>query len=326
MIRPTFESVGATAKAPRPLLAAGLVVLGGWLSACAPTLPSLIAERHYGEAICAANEATTYDIDKDQLHRDTAEGVAQAMVTDLAPRVHLHALTHSELETLVGPKTAAAIATDYVIVRAVLDTDRIPFAEFSFGPLLTVEGEQVSAQPWKRSHIVSLTGEMLPEARTVEPGAVAKAIHDVESALHGAREIGTLLLDVPTLGIFSKFFPLGAAPREPTAEVVRPTEKEIVCAAPLAVALERALASDWLCEPGRSCTDWTAWPRAGTAGGALSFHFSFEQQAVSGRGDCTTWTEVPFALPPGRSLQERIAAAFPNTTMHPLATARPEPP
>jgi hypothetical protein len=97
----------------RLLLAACAVAASG----CAPSVPSLVAERRYADAICHAKT------------RDDAEATLLALERDLAPRVLVQRAPATSWTTLLGPERGEKAAADLVALRTAWTTNTVSAAK-----------------------------------------------------------------------------------------------------------------------------------------------------------------------------------------------------
>ena len=201
-------------------LAALVIVFAG----CVPSLPALVARHQYREAVCAA-----------RLEGAGAAGEARVLdmlATELAPAVHLRALTRDELTGAWGDAGGRlAAAYELVLVTTSIRGSR-------FGDPFTVRFVDATTAPCDRIALAGVTGEPLPGARRVTSGAdvverLAAASSSPLAMLAGLGEAATLGI-VPMLEMFGFVRPT-------TTTVYAPSEDEYRASAPVAQAAFEAL-------------------------------------------------------------------------------------
>lgn len=207
-----------------PLIVA--LLLGG----CAPKAESLLARHDYREALCAASA-----------HEGEAERrrVRAALERDLAPTIHIHAVTRAELEPVLGADADALLARVVLLrVRASQNDSNIGRA------FLDVELPGVDKLGAGADLMASLTGEQLPAPRevTVDTRTFGERVRD---ALRPAWFIAGGTWNLLTLGLI----PVDVSPRIHGGQVSTSTEypsrTELVLAAPRAMALAEAGLVAW---------------------------------------------------------------------------------
>lgn len=298
--------------------AALAVVAGG----CAPIVAELLAERHYGEALCAVN-----GYGRGRQHAE----VMAALRGALDPAVHVHAVTQEEIAPLVGDK-ASALGEAVLLVRVRYDTRQVELGSFALhARLVAAEGaadpDEVSVPPaWHpedswfdrkaaRELIAALTGEELPEGRRYDYGPSAG-----QRAADGLQISATLslaLLEVATLGIlpFREMFGVGMPPsRASGSGRRRPTDAEFRAQAPATEALIdlfRTEAFRRYARPGARYEHLQMWRRP-PEDAALELVLSAWYDAPAGDlgVQCDELEVVRVRLPPGDTLEARIRAVF----------------
>ncbi len=197
-------------------LAALTVVIAG----CVPSLPTLVARHQYREALCAA-----------RIEGAGSAGEARVLdmlTTELAPAVHLRALTRDELTGTWGDAGARlATAYDMVLVTTSIRGSR-------FGDAFTVRFVDATTAPSNRIALAGVTGETLPGSRRVTSGAgvverVVAAGRSPFAMLAGIGEAATLGM-VPMLEMFGFVRPT-------TTTVYAPGDEEYRRSAPVAQAV-----------------------------------------------------------------------------------------
>ena len=281
---------------------------------CAPSMQSLLHERHYAEALCAGEVAYFDDDDEDPQAR-----VAAAIVEDMAPSFHMHAVTRAELAAMLGPEVGDKVDDAYLLVRLLADTNQVPLRSFSLAAAFTPVDEE---GPLALNHqrMAELTGETLPSPRTVDPSKLDEAHHSVTSCAprrpfrhccdNGHTHFGDVLESVAT-----RAGAAGAA----SSHLSHPTAKDHACqAAPTPTTLDEALASDAHCKPGRRCTRWLMLPRASNQRDirAMTLHFSFEGGSID--KTCTSEHAAVVPIDGQGALRERIAAMFSDNRLRTL--------
>lgn len=141
------------------------VLLAG-LSACAPRLPDLIADRHYGEAMQAADQRG------DAAQR---EQLVDAMMRDLAPQVHIS----------VGQLVAASQSGQPLsVLRVRVAGNGLPLS----GDILLVENLTAVVVPAELKSLASRVGERVPEC--------------YDSKANDAEKIAGAIVTILTFGVF----------------------------------------------------------------------------------------------------------------------------
>lgn len=131
------------------------------LSACAPRLPDLIADRHYAEALQAADQIGDA-AQKEQL--------VEAMMRDIAPQVHI------SIGQLAGPnKNGMSLSVLRVRVAGnALDLD---------GDLLRVESLNAGVVPAELQSLAARAGERVPACYDVKTSDAALIVGTIAAIL-----------------------------------------------------------------------------------------------------------------------------------------------
>lgn len=300
--------------------------------ACGPSLAQLERGHHYDEAICGAAERA---FPKGQ--------VAEVIRRALDPAVHVAAVPREQLAAALGDD--APELERFVLLRITHDSNTIPldryFADFTLcsdrpfvraqpdgdpnGAAVSAvrvwdDGKVVSLQPTDLLRLATVFAEHLPGPHTVQPDAIDKAIHAVGT-------IGAAVATIATLGLFGGLLRGRGAGPQPRTEY--PTVAEIRRAAPRATRLFDAVAhlqTSCRGKPGARCQTLALVPRPPdeSAELVLELHLGYGASFGSGCPLADIHEKLQIALPPGPTLEARLAAAF-GDDMHRLALA-PTPP
>lgn len=292
---------GASLEGRRPRRATawlGAVWLLG-ASGCAPSLPTLVHDRHYDEALCAtALRAGTPERDR--------VFVAAGLARDAAPSVHVHAVTAEELRAAVGSK-GERLARELVILRTLVDTNRLSSVDFRFTLALHDGRSYLKEHSLSREVLAARVGERVPPSRTVTVQRGGLRLRKIDVWLLFAG-----LAEGATLGIVPVTRLTGHVVRAPTiTRTLPPSDAEFRKAAPAAEMLYRSLAA----EPragDRSyppAQDVSLWERpAGAAHPSLHIRWRYE---TSCRGTTARLEQqLVLPLPPGPTLEARVNALF----------------
>jgi len=194
------------------------------LTACAPSLQSLISHRHYREAICATEG-------------DAAQSeVAMVIGDDADLHFHLHRVTAAELRHVLQNATPVVLSRgDLVRLRVV--SRGLPIDGYALTARLEDRRGAGEAELASWSSLVDLTGEILPDEHVEKTYATPKNFF---------LGLGTMLtLGVPLLFTGGSYF-------KPGYVNVAPGRSDYARVAPLATKLHDAIGFGG-CEP-RSAT------------------------------------------------------------------------
>ncbi|WP_434419600.1 hypothetical protein [Nannocystis pusilla] len=286
--------------------------------ACGPSLAQLGRGHHYDEAICGAAE------------RAFPEGqVAEVIRRALDPAVHVAAVPREQLAAALGDDTPEL--ERFVLLRITHDSNTIPldrfFAAFTLrsdrpfvraptdgdpngaaGSAVRVwdEGKVVALQPTDLLRLATVFAERLPGPHTVQPDALDKAMHTVGT-------IGAAVATIATLGLFGDLLRGRAAGPQP--RTVYPTDAQIRRAAPRATRLFDAVAhlqTSCRAKPGARCQTLALVPRPPdeSAELVLGLHLRYGARFGSACSFAEVQETLQIALPPGPTLETRLAAAF----------------
>jgi hypothetical protein len=126
-----------------------LALLSLAIVGCGPSATTLVAEKHYREALCSESDRAF---------------VAKALWEDTNAHLHLHVVTAEEMASLIGDQPTSSIRERARIVRLTLETNRLPVD----GMRVSITGEPavITTPTWDR--LAQLTHETLPpmEKRT----------------------------------------------------------------------------------------------------------------------------------------------------------------
>ncbi|MFY0539185.1 hypothetical protein [Nannocystis pusilla] len=286
--------------------------------ACGPSLAQLERGHHYDEAICGAGE------------RAFPEGqVAEVIRRALDPTVHVAAVPREQLAAALGDD--APELERFVLLRIVHDSNTIPLDHFfalftlrSDQPFVRAptdgdpngaavsavglwgDGKTVALQPTDLPRLAAVFAEHLPGPHAVQPDAI-------EKAMHAAGTVGAAIATIATLGLFGGLLRgRGAGPQPRT---VYPTVAEIRRAAPRATRLFDAVAhlqTSCRAKPGARCQTLALVPRPPDESAELVLELHLRYGARYG-GACSfadVHETLQLALPPGPTLEARLAAAF----------------
>lgn len=286
--------------------------------ACGPSLAQLERGHHYDEAICGAAE------------RAFPEGqVAKVIRRALDPAVHVAAVPRAQLAAALGDD--APELERFVLLRITHDSNTIPldrfFADFTLRsdqPFVrqptdpqagrypngaarpavptTSDGKAVSLEPTDLPRLAAVFAERVPGPYTVGPGAI-------ESAMHTVGTIGAAIATIATLGIFGNL--LRGRGSGPQSRTVYPTDAEIRHAAPRAARLFDAVAhlqTSCPAKPGARCQTLALVPRPPDESAALVLELDLRYGSTCSFADVHEVLQI--ALPPGPTLEARLAAAF----------------
>lgn len=132
-------------------------VLAAGLSACAPRLPDLIADRHYAEALQAADQIG------DAQQR---EQLVEAMMRDIAPQVHV------SIGQLAGPNKKGV---NLAVLRVRVAGNGLPL----HGDILHVENLTAVIVPAELKSLAARVGERVPEcydSKTSDAAVIVGAV------------------------------------------------------------------------------------------------------------------------------------------------------
>ena len=138
-----------------------LLVMAALLQACAPTIPSLLEQRHYSEALCAA----AYYSDEPEQDRAL---VVDAIEKTAELGVHLTALSESQLSALVGAERAASMANTATFVRIATTRHRLTLDRMTTTFALVVGDDRDGGVVANRVSLSSWTAEHNPKTKIVQ--------------------------------------------------------------------------------------------------------------------------------------------------------------
>ena len=235
------------------------------LAGCPPPLPSLLANKHYREAVCAG------------VDEDAADEVAAALARDADAQLHIHTLTQEELEPVLG-KHAPIIDARYEFVRVRMLTNTLPVDGYQV-QLEVEEAEglnEAAAVNW--ASLIRATKEKMPPNRLYATYVTPDNFLKTTAAIFS---LGTSLL-------FTNPFQPGLAEGEPSPE-------DFERSAPIASRLQRAFGPTGCdnpggpAQPGGDCTLYFVLPRNANARWKLSVKQTFLAQRLGDdrRLDCS---------------------------------------
>jgi hypothetical protein len=221
------------------------------LAGCAPTLPSLLANKHYREAVCAGADD------------DAADEVAAAIARDADAQLHIHTLTREELEPVLG-RHAPSIDARNEFVRVRVLTNTVPVDGYQL-QLEVNEAEGLSqAAPANWASLIRATKETMPSNRLYATYVTPDNLLKTTAAIFS---LGTSLL-------FTNSFQPGLAEGAPSPE-------DFERSAPIASRLQRALGPTGCdnpggpAQPGGDCTLFFVLPRNQSARWKLAVKQTF---------------------------------------------------
>jgi hypothetical protein len=273
-------------------------------SACAPTLPALLAARRYDEAICLNDEG--------HYPRKDDATVMRAVEAAMRPTVQLHVVTQEELDQVFAAADSEVRARAHeeskrvFVVQTHLEIQTTPVHRAS--AMVTLQGEQSYLPTIGGStELAAFFHEKLPQSHQEGPG-VAGALEawGKDAAEH---PVANFL----TLGLWSA---LSGPSAKPTT--VSPTEADYQRMAPISHGLRGAF--PWRpCgqKPGAPCESWDIYERPKDEGTArIKVRFGVHAEAEEEGGlfsryrKCEASDAVEVDLPTGGTIEERFAAGF----------------
>lgn len=290
--------------------------------ACGPSLAQLERGHHYDEAVCGAAE------------RAFPEGqVAEVIRRALDPAVHVVAVPREQLAAALGDD--APELERFVLLRITHDSNTIPLDRFSAlftlrsdqpfvreptgpqpdgdpnGAAISAvrvwgDGNSVALEPTDLPRLAAVFAERVPGPYTVQPDALDKAIH-------AAGTVGAAIATIATLGLFGGL--LRGRSAGPQPRTVYPTDTQVRRAAPRATRLFDAVAhlqTSCRDKPGARCQTLALVPRPPDESAALvlELHLRYGARHGSGCSFAEVHEKLQIALPPGPTLEARLAAAF----------------
>lgn len=177
------------------------------LSACGPSVRSLVDGRHYREAVCAAHD-----------------GVDRALVTDALARdtgltLHVQSLSDSTLDA-VNRSRAVAHQPPVQLLRVDAQSNQLPLDRLELEA--TIDNDEGLA----RGALVTLTSALLVTGERIAPGHTVETYLTPSNALRGLAALVT-----GGLALF-------VSPMQRERYTVGPTWTEITRTAPMAAALD----------------------------------------------------------------------------------------
>lgn len=140
-----------------------LMILPFFLAGCGPSVHSLVQAKHYREAVCAAQDGTTDDQDL----------VARALDKDADIYVHVHTVSESEMQSVLGLDAPGALDRGR-IVRIGLQSNILPLDDVELEAKLVTSDGKTAAIPADWPTLAWLTHEKLPAKRTAETYVTAE--------------------------------------------------------------------------------------------------------------------------------------------------------
>lgn len=170
------------------------------LGACGPSVRSLVTQRHYREAVCAAHDGSD---------RDRAL-VGQALDASAGLLAHVHVVTDDELRASLGPGFSPG-AVRGRLVRVIAQSDLLPLDTLDLAVTFTAEGGRMAALPATWETLAWSTRETLPPHRASQTYLTGGNI------LRGAAAFFTLGFSL----LFADFRPDTIAVEAPLSEYER---------------------------------------------------------------------------------------------------------
>lgn len=227
-----------------------LFLLLAALGACAPSQRSLLAGRHYREALAGVDQGAL-----------DGGAVLSRIATDLAPRLHLHALSAADLRAQLPGQPVGL--DDVALVRVIHDSHQVSLPEYRLALALLHDGVPAPPIDTTIEALALRTGEALPGTRTVHhPGSDNYAL--VQKTRFPLLELfGRVAVNLVTLGTIHAMVPLVENRGSPAySTTTRPSDEEYARASPGAASLHRWLADPRCPGAGERCQRWLLWPRA----------------------------------------------------------------
>lgn len=140
------------------------------LCACGPQLETLASQRHYREAVCAANDGSGDD--RAYVHRK--------LIADLDPKLHVEVVSsHQVRNALDGLGDLDQITERVRFLRVRLESNVVPIDSVGAEIAITAK-HQLAGAPIDWSVLAAITGEQLPPPETystyVHPGTFWKGL------------------------------------------------------------------------------------------------------------------------------------------------------
>jgi hypothetical protein len=282
------------------LLAPGLAALAG----CAPSAAYFVEHHRYDEAMCA--------VEKGKGDEDAARRlVAAAIARDLAPSLHVHAVTRAELEASIGA-AGARVADRVLLLDVTLDAQKPQGVEGTFA--LSLRGSGVKAPAGgkdpagtgvalaRRELFAALVDETLPQQRQVvhAPNAADK----IDAALSSPGGFLAGLGELVTLGLVPVTEITGVVKTRVTT--IDPTDADYAKKAPAAETLYQSFQN----RRGRP------FAFARPEGDDVRLHVHIELRTHV--GSCSLAVEADVALPKegsDASIEDRINRRFASRRM-----------
>ncbi len=282
---------------------------------CHPDVEGLTEARAYDEALCGA---TYYSRHPD---RDLPV-VAAALDRDARPRLHLATISPVELEAAYGD-VGRRFSEQAVLVRGTTAIDQVGVEDFGLSLTLTGPTGPILEHPPSRELLASYTGEAFPAGEVIERRSRRRLVQarwqkrPLMGWVAGALEASTLfIVPVTVITGHSTYDPGGTS-------VIPPSEDEVAAAVPVATSLARAAEeqSYMRSELGLETAEVFVWDRPAdeTAPLALVVEWAYATGNCTPRGaqlkrsytrTAHVTRSVRIPLPPGPTLEARIAAAF----------------
>jgi hypothetical protein len=288
----------------RSLLTASLALSA---SACAPTLPALLAAHRYDEAICLNDDGA--------FPRKNDRAVMAPIEASLRATVKLHVATKEELyQPFAGASSevrARAIEASKRVFVVQIRIETQPTVVHEASVLAYIEPAQDHfTQLHDRKELSAFVHEELPQSHQEGPGVTGTI------AAWGRDVAQHPIANFLTLGVWSA---LNGPPA--TSTTVAPTDEDFQRMAPITVGLLGAFPSGWvgLCahRPGLPCDSSFIYERPKDEGNApIKLRFTVSAEASEEGGlfgrdrACAARHSVDVELPTGGTIEERFALAF----------------
>lgn len=277
-------------------------------TACAPSLPVLIAAGRYDEVLCT-NDDGTYPG-----HDDPS--VILAIESILRPTVKLHAVTPEEIDHVFADATpdikarAREAGKRVFMVHRHIESHPTPVHRASASVSVKNDGKWVDDIGYEEK-LAEALHEEIPKSHQEGPGAL-------DSVAAWGKDVGEHpIANALTFGIWSALTGPSA-----TSHSVPPTKEDYQRMAPITVGLLHAFPG-WSCDDraGVVCesTDYHLRPKdEGNAPISVEFNVHADMELPGGvftnARRCNANRTVIVDLPTGGTIEERIALTFGDTT------------
>jgi hypothetical protein len=227
-----------------------LLPLLALLCACAPTQRRLLGGRNYPEALAGVEQGAL-----------DGGVVLTKIAADLAPGIHLQALSPAELKAQL-PGQPEGLG-DLALVRVIHDSNQLTLPSYGVSFALLQADVPVAPVDTSILALARRTGEALPDTKTIDHPADNRYAVVSRTRFPGLELLGRLAVNIITVGLIHPVVPL--VENKGTSaytERIEPSEDDYARVTPGAESLRR-----WLIDPGcdglgARCERWLLWPRA----------------------------------------------------------------